>query len=112
MNIYLVRMSTDQQVVGVFAAEGVADLARLVDQACDPQQTEYLQLSEGGGFYVSGATNAQWPARKVGEDDFNQDDEHPLDGAVPTGEWWLAVQAGTWLPIGLTGFPPVDAFAV
>ncbi len=108
MNVYLVRMIASSQVVGVFAADGEDGLATLIDECCNPLETEYLFE---GGFYVSGATAAQWPARKVGYDDFAPDDERPLDGAVPTGGWWSAIQQGTWVPMTLTGFAPLDAVA-
>lgn len=100
---FAVRMSDDHQVVGIFVAEDLEQLAELVDQCCDPASTDYLKLGIGG-VYVSARTAAQWPARMekngAGEDvDVVLDDADPLKGAGLDDFWWRDVDDGEWLPL-------------
>lgn len=95
MTAYLVRLADDHQVVGIFVAEDVDELAYLVDQACDPRATEYLELTSGGA-YVGGQTAAQWPLRMVSEDCAHPDDEDPLRGASLDDAWLDASINGAW----------------
>lgn len=98
MTAYLVRLADDHQVVGIFVAEDMGELAYLVDQACDPRTTEYLELPSGGA-YVGAPTAAQWPLRMVSEDSAHPEDENPLRGAALDDAWHGASIEGEWLPL-------------
>lgn len=100
---YAVRMTEDRQVVGIFVARDLDELAYLVDQCTDPAATEYLQLGRGG-VYVGSATDAQWPAREIRDEhgepmDVVPQDAAPLDGAELDDFWWLDMDAGDWFPL-------------
>ncbi len=51
MKMYLVRWKVDKNLLGVFAAKTLDDLAySFVDQFLDPAGLEYFVVSKGGGF--------------------------------------------------------------
>lgn len=95
MTAYLVRMAADFQVVGIFTADDIEQLAYLVDQACPPSETEYLELPPGG-FYVGSQTTAQWPPRLLDDAEFHPEDANPLRGGALDEAWFAAVMDGKW----------------
>lgn len=100
MRVYFVRMIEDRQVVGLFMARDVVELARVVDECCDVSLCEYTVTDEPGGLYVSGFTEAQWPPRddESGED-MHVDDRNPLNEAEFSYGWWSDLNAGAWHPL-------------
>lgn len=100
---FAVRMSADNQIVGIFVAVSLDHLADLVDQACDPAATEYLSLGIGG-VYVGSRTPSQWPPRwetgDAGERvDVIAEDADPLKGACLDDFWGRDMDDGEWLPL-------------
>lgn len=89
MQAYLVRQGSDRQVVGIFVAKDVDQLAVLIDECCDPSGCEYLPAG-AGGIYQSGRTAAQFPIRYIGEDP-HPDDGSPFVGADYTDSWHTAM---------------------
>lgn len=89
MQAYLVRQGRDRQVVGIFVAKDVDQLAVLIDECCDPSGCEYLPAGPGG-IFQSRRTDAQFPIRYVGEDP-HPDDGAPFVGADYTDSWHMAM---------------------
>ena len=97
------RRSDDQQVVGIFVAVGLNQLADLVLQCVDPTTTEYLVLGSGG-IYAALPTTAQWPARELRDAEggfagFEPEDEDPLKASVLDEYWWREIDRGDWHPL-------------
>lgn len=100
---YAIRLAEDRQVVGIFVARDLDELAYLVDQCTDPSGTEYLRLGIGG-VYVGGPTTAQWPAREKPDEhgdpfDVEPEDIAPFNGAELDDFWWLDMDNGDWIPL-------------
>lgn len=100
---FAVRLAEDQQVVGIFVAVDLDQLADLVDQCCDPAATEYLRMGVGG-VYVGTPTAARWPARELRDPsgeviDIEPDDEDALRGASLDDFWWRDIYQGEWFPL-------------
>lgn len=106
MNVYFVRMAADRQVVGIFVAANVKELAGIVEECCSPLGTEYA-LMPAGGYFVEDATDASWPARDDGEDILEVDRE-PLAGGSLSEAWLRHQENAEWFPIGLFGIPGID----
>ena len=100
---FAVRLSKTHQVVGVFVAVELNQLADLVLQCVDPTKTEYLVLGPGG-ICTDLSNTAQWPARELrnanGEfEDFDPADEDPIKDAKLDEQWWLDIDRGDWHPL-------------
>jgi hypothetical protein len=52
MNTYLVRTKSDQTLIGMFCAESVTNLARLIDEVFEASECEYLELKNNEGLFV------------------------------------------------------------
>ena len=97
---FAVRRSENQQVVGIFVALELNQLADLVLQCCDPTATEYLMLGPGG-VCTDVLNPAQWPARELphaegGFVGFEPEDEDPLKDAKLDEYWWGDIDRGDW----------------
>lgn len=100
LKAFAVRRSESRQVVGIFVAVGLNQLADLVLQCIDPTTTEYLVLGPGE-VYAALPTTAQWPAWELrdaegGFADFEPEDEDPLKAAVLDEHWWTDIDRGDW----------------
>ena len=102
LTAYAVRLAVHQNVVGLFVASDVIQLADLVSQAVDPTATEYLVLGPGG-IHAVGSSASKWSSAELaypGQEFFEPaQDVHPLDGAVLGESWWRAIDRGTWHPL-------------
>ena len=97
---FAVRRSETRQVVGIFVALELNQLADLVSQFVDPTTTQYLVLGPGG-LCAPLPSSAQWPARELRDAqgafaDFELEDEDPLKEAVLDEYWWGAIDKGAW----------------
>lgn len=55
MSLYLVRLTDNQEAVGLVYAESKYDLANCVDELVDPSACEYKRLPSGSAvFFASG----------------------------------------------------------
>jgi hypothetical protein len=53
MPTYLVRLMDNLDLVGIFVARNVKDLAIAVDECTDPWDCEYIVLGVGGIMWIS-----------------------------------------------------------
>lgn len=53
MTVYLARLISDRQLVGVFSVANDSELFWLVDECCDPGDVEIAELGTGGMFWSS-----------------------------------------------------------
>lgn len=87
MKAYLARLNAEQgsprEIVGFFVAESRSQLYEMIDECCDADRVEILQLGPGG-IYWGGSVDhvVPWPE---GE----KDDYAGLPGAASVCEWWL-----------------------
>jgi hypothetical protein len=84
MPTYLVRLMDNLDLVGVFVARNVADLAIVVDECTDPWDCEYIVLGVGGIMWSSPAIPI--PIELPEDDTF--DDPMPWAAATITDSWW------------------------
>lgn len=61
MNTYLVRLRKNAELVGLFVSPDDESLWEFVDECCDPDACEFLELPPGG-IYLSNAGAAHVPA--------------------------------------------------
>lgn len=92
MPAYLVRTIKEHDLVGVFYAPNVYDLAYMLDEVLDPSQCEYTSIGPGGVIWEEPAITIPVP-RKVSDDDEPGDDEDsnliPWKDARFTENWAL-----------------------
>ncbi|MBW5438585.1 hypothetical protein FXB41_28625 [Bradyrhizobium canariense] len=91
MPAYLVRTIKEHDLVGVFYASNVYDLAYMLDEVLDPSQCEYTSIGPGGVIWEEPAISIPVP-RKVNDDDEPGDDEDnliPWKDARFTENWAL-----------------------
>lgn len=107
MNGYLVRLNAGaarpREIVGFFLADDQKHLERLIDECCDADLCEYVDIGAGGIFWSDAAGYVVPPEQ-------NEDDEVPplpVDPSV-TGTWAgaLYVDGLKWTRIT---FPPCAA---
>jgi hypothetical protein len=80
MATYLVRLQESNELVGIFWAENLFDLAFCIDEATDPYSCEYKKLAHGGIF---------WPRPidvSIPLKDFDCDNENPNYDINPISE--------------------------
>ncbi|MGF6309933.1 hypothetical protein ABIB82_004070 [Bradyrhizobium sp. i1.8.4] len=108
MPIYLVRTIKERDLVGIFAAPNVMDLAFLIDEVLDPDRCEYQRLPSGGIVWDSRAVSV--PIEAAGDDDDPDEDPEnevlvPWGGARSTETWsnFLYGGAGSkWMKINVS----------
>lgn len=99
MGTYLVRLQSNAELVGIFVAPNVTDLALFIDECCDPGACEYVTLPPGSIYLPkAGASRVPmpWP-----DDDFVP--PNWFDGAT-ISEYWSDVfyddaYAKKWKPV-------------
>lgn len=50
MKVFVVRLSSNKELVGLFTSPSLSRLWRFVDEACDPFVCEFVELGPGGLF--------------------------------------------------------------
>ncbi|MBP1297480.1 hypothetical protein [Bradyrhizobium elkanii] len=101
MPIYLVRTIKNHDLVGVFAAPSVLDLALLLDEALDPGGCEYQRLPPGGIMWEQRAITI--PIEQSEEDEEKDAEDVPWSEARFTEDWETALygmgKAARWTKI-------------
>lgn len=90
MPAYLVRTIDEHDLVGVFYASNVVDLAFMIDEVLDPSDCEYLLIGSGGTVWSDRAVEIPPPPRYDDEDP-SAEDPIPWKGARFTESWWMLV---------------------
>lgn len=101
MEIYVVRLSSNKELVGLFAAPSTDRLWEYVDECCDVDSCEFTQLGPGG-LYLSDAGAPRVPTIKRYPTD-EKDIPDWFAGAT-LSELWTDVffcDDAEWRPIGL-----------
>lgn len=103
MPTYLVRTIKKHDLVGIFVAPNVADLAWLIDEVLDPAACEYQRLPPGGIIWEEPAVTIPI---EMGEEEEDEEDEVlvPWAGARATEIWanHLYGGSGKWTKVGVT----------
>ncbi|MCP1915898.1 hypothetical protein J2R96_008378 [Bradyrhizobium elkanii] len=109
MPIYLVRTIKNKDLVGIFAAPNVMELAFLIDEALDPDACEYQRLPPGGIMWEEKAVAIPIEPGDEAEDDEEEDEgksDIPWEGARFTEVWAMSVygvgKGSRWTKIDLT----------
>jgi hypothetical protein len=105
MPTYLVRLIDNQDLVGIFVARNVGQLAAAVDECTEPEDCEYIVLGTGGIIWLSKAI----PIPIDLPEDESFDDPMPWDGASLTDSWWnyfYGLETDDWIPIDPDRPPP------
>lgn len=103
MPAYFVRIMDTHDLVGFFFANGLEELAIIIDEATDPVDCEYIRIGSGGIIWSSPAVAVPiaWPDED--DDDGPADpDPIPWSGASVTEEWWDDVYRSfetKWRPV-------------
>lgn len=53
MSVYLVRLSENKEIVGLFWAPNIVELAWAIDECCDPWSCDFKKIVSGGIFWSS-----------------------------------------------------------
>lgn len=107
---YFVRKAAGWEIVGLFVAASIVELAGLVDECCDPTLCEYAP-APSGGLMVSDVTTSKWPrpagetATGLEEAIFSQQWEDNLDLATSARKWKPLAPAARRLLKALAGKP-------
>jgi hypothetical protein len=100
MPTYLVRLIDNHDLVGVFVANDLEQLALIVDECTDPGACEFQRMKPGGLMWTSRAIPVPI---ELGEDyDDTEPDPVPWDAASLTESWWdsfYGFAKGKWRPI-------------
>jgi hypothetical protein len=97
MKAYIARLKADQsrprEVVGFFFAEDMGQLYPLIDECCDVQCCEVMELGPGGIFW-NDAVDYVVPIEP-------SEDALGLPGGATMTESWMAslCSEGQWLPL-------------
>lgn len=78
MRAFLVRVIETKDLVGIFVASSVLELADLVDECCDPHMCEYVSAKSGGLYWEHPAWEIPLP---------EPEDLVALDQATLTNSW-------------------------
>jgi hypothetical protein len=89
MPAYLVRAIKDHDLVGVFVAPSVLQLALLIDEVTDPEICEYQRLGSRGIIWTGPATSV--PIKTSEDDDEITEEGIPWAEACFTEMWGSAV---------------------
>ncbi|MGJ5024935.1 hypothetical protein [Bradyrhizobium oligotrophicum] len=108
MPAYLVRTINDQDLVGVFFATSIRDLAWLVDEAVDPDLCEYIRLGPGGVIWTEPSIKIPTQCKSELEVDWEAEEPPiPWSGASFTEVWGYSTYRQNerkWKPIDLNIF--------
>lgn len=87
MPAYLVRTIKEHDLVGVFYAANIYDLAYMLDEVLDPDECEYTSIGPGGVIWGEPAITIPVPSK----DDDDEDDGNliPWKDARFTENWAL-----------------------
>ncbi|MGX1354549.1 hypothetical protein AB7M49_008174 [Bradyrhizobium elkanii] len=104
MPTYLVRTIKDHDLVGIFVAPNVTDLAFLIDEVLDPARCEYQRLPSGGIVWDSRAAKVPIEMSEDEEDDPDNEELIPWAEARSTEIWanHLYGGQGRWTKVGVT----------
>ncbi len=96
MSVYIVRLTHNQEFVGIFYAESLLMLADLIDHCCDPADCQYARLPEGGLFDDQHGAQAIpfFKTPEEGERAAESSEDYPTlfhRGISYTGEWGEAL---------------------
>jgi hypothetical protein len=89
MPVFLVRTIDKHDLVGIYAAPNVMDLAFLIDEAGDPNLCEYQRLGPGGVMWENPA--ARIPIEPDADDEEKEKDSIPWARARFTEAWDMSV---------------------
>lgn len=94
MSAYFVRLAETNEVVGLFCAQSLAELAHIVDAACPVDDCEYAPAGSGGVF-VDHKTPATWPMPECSEDEGERPTyQTGLEGARLSDNWLEKLSRG------------------
>lgn len=123
MATYIVRLFDSHEIVGIFTASTDMELGELVDECCETNETEYVEISNGGIFWPNkGAPKVptEKRVRSQSADDVSGNDEGEdegedegfdaevfLAGATITESWQEAIEPRNaflndlkiWMPV-------------
>lgn len=108
MPAYLVRTIQKHDLVGVFYAANVYDLAYMIDEVLDPNECEYTTIGPGGVIWEDPAISIPLPGRATEDDDGGEEEEAeliPWKDARFTENWALLAYYDSgkrWKKIGVT----------
>jgi hypothetical protein len=87
MPTYLVRIIETHDLVGIFSADNIVQLADIVDECTEPDDCEYARLSVAGGImWTSPAIPI--PIPPTDDEDGSEPDPMPWSEAIVTERWW------------------------
>jgi hypothetical protein len=103
MPAFLVRVIDTRDLVGFFFANGLEELAIIIDEAIDPDDCEYIRIGSGGIMWSGPAIAVPitWPDEDD-HDSLGDPDPLPWSGASVSEEWWDYVYRATdarWRPV-------------
>jgi hypothetical protein len=101
MPTYLVRTIDEHDLVGIFVASSLLELALLIDEGLDPGICEYLRIGAGGIMWTGPAVAIPVPSSG---DDAISDDPIPWSEATFTEGWEEPLHGygpskGKWKPL-------------
>jgi len=102
MQAYVARLKADQscprEIVGFFFADDPGQLFRLIDEFCDVECCEVMELGPGG-IYWNDAKDYVLPIKP-------SEDAPGLPGGASISEWWIEALCGDgdWQRIPEAGF--------
>lgn len=96
MQIYVVRLTDYRELVGIYAASSLADLADLVDECTDPHECEYIKIGRGGLYWPTKVA----PTIPVAGKADVEDDLIKLGSAALTDDWMNVLWSDErWRPV-------------
>jgi hypothetical protein len=87
MAVYLVRTIDDHDLVGIFNAPNLEELALAVDECLNTDDCEYQRMGTGGIMWTSPAVPIPVPYDADAADDSDEADI-PWSGASLSDSWW------------------------
>ena len=119
MATYIVRLFDSHEIVGIFTASTDMELGELVDECCETNETEYVEISNGGIFWPNkGAPKVPTEKRTTSQtadnvSNIDEDEEEGFDpevflaGATITESWQEAIEPRNaflndlkvWMPV-------------
>jgi hypothetical protein len=99
MAVYLVRTIDEHDLVGIFNAPNLDELALVVDECLDPGDCEYQRMGTGGIMWTEPAIPIPIELPEGEEDDSTEPDPVPWSAATLTDDWWnsfYGFRRGNW----------------
>jgi hypothetical protein len=96
MPAYLVRLISNRDIVGLFAADDFDNLVVTVDECTDVSACEFLEMPDGGIIWSSPAIPVPID---LGDDESTEIPELPLQSAELSESWWSVIYChkdGEW----------------